>query len=94
MRFVTTMLNAAQIFEESKDIEEHLERTKINIVKLKMECINGWWYGFYTPSKGGSEMFVAQGTTYEEAVANCKERLNNTKHNFKLEFNKNETNTI
>ena len=84
----------APVEEEEEDIYKHLERKKVVDVKLKMENINGWWYGFYTPPSGNGEIFVAQGTTHEEAVANCKERLSTAKHTFKLEFEKNETKPI
>ncbi len=61
--------------DEKEQIEDHLKKNKpLVVVKIKMEQINGWWYGFY-PTKEGGELFVAQGTTFEEAVENCKQRL-------------------
>jgi len=80
--------------EQQEDIYKHLERKNVIVVKLKMEMINGWWYGFYTPPHGTGETFVAQGPTYDEAIANCKERLSTDKHTFKIEFEKNETKSI
>jgi hypothetical protein len=55
------------------DIKEHIAQDKPPVVVIRMEQIKGWWYGFYA-SKGG-DIFVAQGTTFEEAVDNCKDRL-------------------
>jgi hypothetical protein len=73
--------------EEIKDIKQHLARQRIALVQIKMEQINGWWYGFYH-SADGSEMFVAQGNTYDEAVANCRERLKDSSliKDLKVEF--------
>ena len=58
-----------------EDIPEPEEvKPQLAVIKINVEQINGWWYGFHTNSKG-DEMFIAQGTTYEEAIANCKVRL-------------------
>ena len=59
--------------EQPKDIRHHITQTKPPVVVVRMEQINGWWYGFYASKD--SDIFVAQGTTFEEAVDNCKERL-------------------
>ncbi len=79
MRTVLGVIAAAQEDanqgDEKEQIEDHLRKKKsLVVVKVKMEQINGWWYGFY-PTKEGGELFVAQGTTFEEAVENCKQRL-------------------
>lgn len=94
IRAVANAFASAYTSDKEEDIEIHLERKKVVIVSLKMENINEWWYGFYTPKGSTGEVFVAQGTTYEEAVKNCKERLSNDKYEFKLEFEKNETKYI
>jgi hypothetical protein len=61
--------------EDTKDIREHLQRQKhVTVVKVRMEEHSGWWYGYYHTKEGG-ELFVAQGTTYDEAVENCRQRL-------------------
>lgn len=59
--------------EQPKDIRQHIAQNKPPVVVIRMEQIKGWWYGFYASSDG--DIFVAQGTTFDEAVDNCKERL-------------------
>lgn len=90
VRFVLNFVTIVQDpdDEEIRDIKEHLARTRVALVQIKMEQINGWWYGFYHSPDGG-EMFVAQGNTYDEAVANCRERLKDSSvlKNLKVEFN-------
>jgi len=44
------------------------------VIKVRMEQINGWWYG-YLCTPGGQESFLGQGVTQEAAVATCKQRL-------------------
>lgn len=41
---------------------------------IHMEEMNGWWYGWFY-NDDGTEVFVAQGTTYENALNNCKSRV-------------------
>jgi hypothetical protein len=60
--------------EEERDVTKYLANKHVAVIKVKMEEMNGWWYGFYE-TKNGGELFVAQGTTYEEAVENCRVRL-------------------
>jgi hypothetical protein len=73
--------------EQEQDIKDHLRQRNISIVTVRVEQINGWWYGFYhTKAKG--EVFIAQGTTFDEAVQNCHDRLQDDKFNLKLEFEK------
>lgn len=81
--------------EDKEEIEDHLKKNAVTIVKIKMEHINGWWYGFY-PTKQGGELFVAQGTTYDEAIENCRQRLESDilKNKTRLVFQKNETSTV
>lgn len=73
--------------EQPKDIRQHIAQNKPPIVVVRMEQIKGWWYGFY--ASGGGDIFVAQGTTFEEAVENCKERLQSDvlkRHKIQLAF--------
>ena len=67
------MIGSSLNEEPPQDIRQHIVQNKPPVVVIRMEQIKGWWYGFYS-SKGG-DIFVAQGTTFEEAVDNCKERL-------------------
>jgi hypothetical protein len=74
---------------DRKDDEDVIPPKHIAHVKVRMECHNDCWYGFYH-QKGGGEVFVAQGKTFEEATENCKERLNSkdAPYYFKLHFEK------
>lgn len=73
--------------DEPEDLDRQLQKQGTALIQIKLEEINGWWYGFYHP-KEGSEVFVAQGESYDEAVENCKVRLqdNNVLRNLKIEF--------
>lgn len=44
-------------------------------IKIHMEEINGWWYGWFQNSDG-SEAFVSQGTSYDAALNNCTSTIN------------------
>jgi hypothetical protein len=67
------MIESSLDDEQPKDIRQHIAQNKPPVVVIRMEQIKGWWYGFYASS--GGDIFVAQGTTFDEAVDNCKERL-------------------
>jgi len=67
------MIESSLDEEQPKDIRQHIAQNKPPVVVIRMEQIKGWWYGFYASS--GGDIFVAQGTTFDEAVDNCKERL-------------------
>ena len=73
--------------EKEQDIKDHLRQRNINVITVRMEEIKGWWYGFYH-TKGKGEIFIAQGTTFDEAVKNCHDRLQDDKFTLKLEFEK------
>lgn len=67
------MIESSLNGEAPQDIKQHIAQDKPPVVVIRMEQIKGWWYGFYSSKSG--DIFVAQGTTFEEAVDNCKERL-------------------
>lgn len=71
------------------DDGEDLPVKQMAHVRVRMEEFNNCWYGYYHPKNGG-EIFVAQGNTFDEAVENCRERLNSkdAPYQFKLHFEK------
>ena len=70
---------------QPRDISQYIAQNKPSAVVIKIEQIKGWWYGFYHSDSG--DIFVAQGTTFDEAVANCKERLrSDILKNYKIEL--------
>ena len=81
------MMESSLDEERPKDIRQHIEQNRPSVVVIRMEQIKDWWYGFYASS--GGDIFVAQGTTFEEAVENCKERLKSDvlkEHKIQLAF--------
>lgn len=58
--------------------------TKLVFLQIDVEQFKGLWYGWYISDD--QEAFVAQGTTYEEAVLNCKTTLERKNPEFKIVF--------
>ena len=56
--------------------------TKVVFIQIDVECHNNLWYGWYVSDT--QEAFVAQGTTYDEAVQNCKTTLEKKNPEFKI----------
>lgn len=46
----------------------------ILVVKIYMEQVGEWWYGWFH-NEDGSEVFIGQGDTYDTALNNCRERI-------------------
>jgi hypothetical protein len=84
IHFVVSVLTAV-----SEDDNEELPTQRMADVIVKMEQHNNCWYGYYHQKNGG-EVFVAQGNTFDEAVANCRERLNSkdSPYKFNLHFDR------
>jgi hypothetical protein len=66
------------------DISEERNVTKYVFLQIDVEHLNGLWYGWYVSDT--QESFVAQGTTYDEAVLNCKNALERKNPEFKIVF--------
>lgn len=55
---------------------------KVVFIQIDVECHNNLWYGWYISDD--QEAFIAQGTTYDEAVMNCKNTLEKKNPEFKI----------
>ena len=52
---------------------------------IYMEEVKGWWYG-WSKEEGGPEVFIGQGTSYDEALNNCKQRIQEQHPDLKLKY--------
>jgi hypothetical protein len=46
----------------------------IVVMTVHMEQIGEWWYGWFQ-NEDGTETFVSQGRSYDDALNNCKQRV-------------------
>lgn len=67
----------------------HIDQLPTNAVvdiTIHMEQIKGWWYGWFC-NEDGTETFVSQGTTYDDALNNCKQRVQERNPQLKVRYN-------
>ncbi len=81
---ISFLINFANNYKEIA--EERQESTEIKYVFLQIEVerIKDMWYGWVL--NDGEYSFVAQGNTYAEAVANCKDRIEEKNPDYKIVF--------
>lgn len=58
---------------------------KFVLLQLEVECIKGMWYGWVLNEEEGP-VFAGQGESYEEAVSNCRERIQEKNPEYKIVF--------
>lgn len=78
------MNNFVHHYKEVADEYEEKKTGKMVFLQIDVEQHNGLWYGWFISDT--QEAFVAQGTTYDEAVLNCKKTLERKNPEFKIVF--------
>lgn len=71
-----------------KDVAHEREEQnsiKLLLLQIVVEQYNGLWYGWHIDDED-SESFVAQGSSYEEAILNCKKRVEEKNPEYKIIF--------
>lgn len=82
MSFLTNFVHHYKEVEEEEYEDD--KPGKMVFLQIDVEHHNGLWYGWYVSDS--QEAFVAQGTTYDEAVLNCKKTLERKNPEFKIVF--------
>ena len=70
---------------DTEDVDD-LPPNAVVVMDIQLEEVKGWWYGWFHNSDG-SETFIGQGTTYDEAINNCRERIREQHPDLKLKYN-------
>lgn len=78
------LLKFIQNYQDISDEIDSEDTIKVVFLQIDVEHLNGLWYGWYVSDE--QEAFVAQGTTYDEAVLNCKNTLERKNPEFKIVF--------
>lgn len=80
------------LLDRDRDVNDHtpitlnkLPRNAIVIMPIHMEQIEGWWYGWFI-NENGTETFVSQGKTYDEALNNCKKRVQERNPDLRVQY--------
>lgn len=71
---------------EDDDTTEQSTPDRPLSMTIQMEQFKGYWYGWFN-NDDGSEVFISQGSTYDEAINNCKLRVMEKNPDLPLKFN-------
>lgn len=83
--FLLSMTSRRSVDESVDDIRD-IPPNSIVEMTIQMEEFKGWWYGWFC-SDSGSETFIGQGTTYDDALNNCRKIMQERYPDLKLKYN-------
>lgn len=70
--------------DDEDNITPSQVRKRTVYVDIKLENINGAWYGWTI--QDGKEQFVAQGSTKDEAMTNCSKHMVNDERIYVIKY--------